>query len=137
MLPFVFWELYQHKSARMLPLADKSEARLAFEEAVSAVFGFRVCHPGSNWIDIHAVVIGTTGLRKPYNDMSPEERVSSGSVLLSDLIKALARGGGGEQEAIDGALVAARGLVKAAEDLEAACDAYEMATEPNAAHANV
>ena len=61
-----------------------------------------------------------TGLRKRYIEMTPEERVSSGSVLLKDIVVHMDNERW--EQAIASSLVAARALACNAAKLEAAVE---------------
>jgi hypothetical protein len=130
-LPFVFQEGYRQKSKHMLSQEEKSEARLAFEGAVGEVFCFRVCNSGPHWIDISDAVVSSTGLQgKTYSKMSEKERKASGSVKMNELIEdLLADDSARVERAINGALVASRGLLAAARLLEEACARFKALLE--------
>ena len=108
--------------------ADKSGARIAFEHAVCAVFSYNVCTNIEKWSDVNDVndvLLCTTGLPKRYNEMTAEERVSSGSVVLGNIMKDLQNNEATVPHAIACSLVAARALAYSARKLELACQAYE------------
>ena len=102
----------------VVPIEEKNEARVAFEVAVCNVFSFGVCTDLDGWYD--GVQLCATGLRKRYTEMTPEERVSSGSVLLKDIVVHMDNER--YEQAITSALVAARALACNAAKLEAAVE---------------
>lgn len=122
MLPsdFRLWIEGKHKA--LITAEEESEARLAFKNTVMEVFGFRVCNSGPGWMDREDAVIGSTGLHKPYEAMTDEERVLSGTVKMGDLIEDLLVDDSERVlRAINGALVACRGLLTASRMLKEAC----------------
>jgi hypothetical protein len=126
-LPFDFQHGYACQCKNLLALDEKSEALLDFENTVCEVFGFRVCDSGPHYMKTSDVVINNTGLRKTYKTMTKEERETSGSVKMTQLIEdLLAKDDLSRVErAINGALVASRGLRTAARMLEEACDRFK------------
>ena len=105
--------------------ADKTSARMAFEHAVCTVFSYNVCTSIDKWTGVNDVLLCTTGLPKRYDDMTAEERVSSGSVVLGNIMKDLHNNEATVPHAIAASLVAARALAYSARKLELACQAYE------------
>jgi hypothetical protein len=109
--------LERHRErGEVVPIEEKSEARVAFEVAVCNVFSFGVCTDLDGWFN--GVQLSATGLRKRYVEMTPEERVSSGSVLLKDIVVHMDNERW--EQAIASSLVAARALACNAAKLEAA-----------------
>ena len=105
---------------------DKDEARIMFEDVVTDVFSCGVCIANEEWDDIDEVMLCATGLRKRYDEMTAEERVSSGAVVLGNILKDLKQ----EDrlpEAIAASLVAARALAWNARRLESACEKVRVA----------
>ena len=90
----------------------KDEARVAFEEIVIDIFTNGVCiayNEFGQWDEISEVMLCATGLRKRYDEMTDEEKVSSGTVVLANILKDLASEDG-VAAAIGASLVAARAL---------------------------
>ena len=113
----LFCEL-SRENGDVVPIEEKNEERVAFEVAVCDVFSFGVRTNIDESYD--GVMLCATGLRKSYIDMTPEERVSSGSVLLNDIL--LHMDNERYEQAVKSALVAARALACNAAKLEAAVE---------------
>ena len=116
----------------VVPIEEKSEARVAFEVAVCNVFSFGVCTDLDGCFN--GVQLSATGLRKRYVEMTPEERVSSGSVLLKDIVVHMDNERW--EQAVASSLVAARALAYNAAKLEAAV-AMMMRNDKNTVAMNV
>jgi len=99
---------------------DKNAARVAFETIVLEIFSFHVCLAKPRWRSIDDVMISTTGMHKLFKDTTPEERLSSGSVVLKHIKKDLKAGR--HEAAILASLTASRGLERIARKLQSACD---------------
>ena len=69
----------------LTPPESKTDRRLAFETEVLEVFSFGVRPARREWVDIDEITLCTTCMRKDYADMTPQERVSSGSVILKSI----------------------------------------------------
>ena len=117
-LPFEVKQWFEYPPA-VVAHADKPDARIAFEQTVCAVFSYNVC----TYAD--GVMLCTTGLRKRYDDMTAEERVSSGTVVLGNIMKDLQNNDATVPYAIAASLVAARALAYSGRKLEVACRDYE------------
>ena len=101
---------------------DKDAARTAFEAVVFGVLSFHLCLAKPRWRSVDDVMINTTGMRKLFKDMTPEERLSSGSVVLKHIKKDLKAGL--HEAAILASLTASRGLERIARKLQSVCDQY-------------
>lgn len=122
-LPWEFSEMLRRRAKYSVPDIDKDEKRLEFEKTVIEVFGYHVCTAEDNWVDCSDVMLSVTGLRKRYGQMTPAERLSSGSVHLRLIMERL-RSDDTVEAAIMESLMAARALEKAARMLVGAGQKY-------------
>ena len=120
-IPRLPWDIKCVSAKHIVPREAKDEARIVFEEAVTDVFSNGVCIANEEWDDIDEVMLCATGLSKRYDEMTDEERVSSGSVVLRNIIRDLQKDDDGLASAIAASLVAARALAWNARRLEEAC----------------
>ena len=115
-LPYNFKQLM----GRMVDRQHKSEARIAFETEIMDVFSFGI-RVAERWSG--KVMLCTTGLRKRYNQMTAEERASSGSVVLGHIMSDLL-----DDELVESAvrdsLVAARALEHLGLRVHKACETF-------------
>ena len=113
-----------HNIKNLLPQEEKNEARYAFEATVMEVFSFHLCIGSERWYSVNDITINTTGMRKRFADMTPEERVASGAVKLEHIIRNLKLKPKFRQAILD-ALTASRALARIAWKLKVACDKVE------------
>ena len=120
-LPFDFC---QFDKTVVVDSADKDAKRLAFESEVLDVFSFGVCIAYyKRWEHLGDVMLSnTTHLRKSYDEMTDDERISTGSVVLKSIVDDLENER--NEKAIAASLVGVRALNRMAKRLEAACEAF-------------
>lgn len=111
-----------HPRNKVQTVQDKDERRVAFEAAVLEVFSSRICIANEDWAAVDEIRLSATGLRKPFEDMTDDERRTSGTVMLKDIVEDLQAG---ECEAaVLKSLMGARALDRAAAELRQAVNAF-------------
>ena len=120
-LAYDFIQIIQLKTYAVDP-DTKDAKRRAFESEIFDVFSFGVCIANDHWKHLGEIMLSsTTHLRKCYDEMTPEERKATGSVVLQNITNDLKEGC--NEEAIIASLAAVRALDRNARRLEVACAA--------------